>query len=447
MNDKHRKYAIMKILAIFVTVLLSGCINQIDTEEPKELMSIIINESNATVKVDETFQLTITKNPDDTDDVLIFESLSPLVAIVTQEGLITGVSEGVAVIYVHNEKSTVYDSVSVVVTKEVIEQPDPVYYSNPVVNFRVSPDPSIIKHEGVFYAFVTGVNSKIMTSTDLINWENTNVAVILSRPTWATKNAGVWAPDIVKIGDEFIMYYAASVWDDPNPGIGYATAPHPLGPWTDHGKMFLSLEIGVHNSIDPAVFQAEDGKVYMIWGSFRGLYGIELEADGKSLKGGIEGARDNKVLLAGFETTQQWNETTYEAPYVIYRNGYYYLFSSTGLCCEGLNSTYAVRVARSANPLGPYVDSLGRSMLDGNRGHHVLNGTNRMIGPGHNSIVTDDNGDDWILYHVWDNKNLDNIAPYRMMAIDKLVWDEFGWPSVQNRMPSIRAVVPYIKKD
>src|SRR5690606_7664996 len=142
------------------------------------------------------------------------------------------------------------------------------------------------------------------------------------------------------------------------PGVGVATADHPVGPWTDQGKLFTSSEIGVNNSIDPNVFFDEDGKLYMVWGSFRGIYGIELTEDGLGLKGGLEYAKENKVHLAGTPTASPFSTQTYEGAYVIYRNGYYYMFLSTGTCCNGHNSTYNVRVGRSADPLGTYVDHL-----------------------------------------------------------------------------------------
>ena len=294
-----------------------------------------------------------------------------------------------------------------------------VYYRNPVAGWRSSADPSVIRYEGVYYAYVTSAQSPIMKSVDLVNWEDTDTVIFPSGPPkWGdgydkvgTRNEGVWAPDVVKLGDGFVFYYAHSVWGDENPGIGYATAPHPLGPWTHRGKLFRSLEIGVNNSIDPAVFTDQDGKVYMIWGSFRGLYGVELTADGMGLMGGIDAAKKNKVLIAGMDTEEPWNVGTYEAPYVIYRKGYYYLFVSTGLCCEGLSSTYEVKVSRSRNPLGPYTDDLGRDMRGTNRGYSVIRGSGKFVGTGHNSIATDDAGQDWLVYHAWENIN--GTSPYR----------------------------------
>ena len=54
----------------------------------------------------------------------------------------------------------------------------------------------------------------------------------------------------------------------------------------------------------------------MIWGSFRGLYGVELTSDGLALKDG-ENAKDTKVHIAGYDTSTGWNGSTYEGAYVI----------------------------------------------------------------------------------------------------------------------------------
>lgn len=128
-------------------------------------------------------------------------------------------------------------------------------------------------------------------------------------------------------------------------GIGCATADKPEGPFTDHGKMFRSNEINVQNSIDP--FYIEDGgKKYLFWGSFRGIYGIELSDDGLSVR---KGAKLRRV--AG---------TAYEGTYIHKKDGYYYFFASIGTCCEGLKSTYTTVVGRSKKLFGPYVDKMVR---------------------------------------------------------------------------------------
>lgn len=330
-------------------------------------------------------------------------------------------------------------------------------YTNPVFE-PIFADPSVIRDEdGTFYAYGTQDYGQwgevyetkygpILKSTNLVDWEFAgSVFTLANRPTWGTPNAGIWAPDVVKIKDKYLYYYSLSKWGDPNPGIGVATASSPLGPWTDHGKLFDSQSIGVNNSIDPTVFQDDEGHVFMIWGSFRGLYGIELTDDGLALKGG----KETIVHIGGLDTSTPWNGATYEGSYILKKDGFYYLFVSSGTCCNGFDSTYNVRVARSTNPLGPYYDDQGRSMLGTSRGYQVLTGSSFFVGPGHNAIVMDDAGDYWIIYHAYDTSEPEKLGytNRRSLMLDKLVWTSDGWPSVSGLMPSNTPKErPYIKK-
>lgn len=312
----------------------------------------------------------------------------------------------------------------------------PVYYRNPILAMDCA-DPHIIEHEGAYYIFSTGLN--ISKSVDCVHWERVGNMGI--SPNWGTSGAGNWAPDVIKLGNKFLVYYSRSTWGDANPGVGVASADHPLGPWTDHGCLFLSKEIGVDNSIDPGAFVGQDGKVYLVWGSFRGIFGVQLSDDGLSLYNGLDYAKENKVLLAG--KVGEWDGATFEGAYVIYKDGYYYLFGSSGNCCDGLKSTYNVRVGRSRNPLGPYEDSKGNSMVGRNVGHQVIQGSATLVGPGHNSILIDDAGDYWLVYHVW--QDVDGVGKGRYLAIDQLIWDKDGWCAVKNAMPSSKKTVgPYI---
>ena len=177
-------------------------------------------------------------------------------------------------------------------------------YKNPVVNYSL-PDPSVIRAEdGYFYLYATEDirNLPIHRSKDLIKWESVGTAFTdETRPTFEPKG-NLWAPDINKIGDKYVLYYSMSCWGGEwTCGIGVATADKPEGPFVDHGMMFRSNEIGVQNSIDP--FYIEDGgRKYLFWGSFRGIYGIELTADGLKVKSGAD-----KKQIAG---------TAYEGTYI-----------------------------------------------------------------------------------------------------------------------------------
>ncbi|MCW3788027.1 family 43 glycosylhydrolase [Plebeiibacterium sediminum] len=302
-------------------------------------------------------------------------------------------------------------------------------YNNPVIN-RSLPDPTIVKAEdGSFYLYATEDvrNVPIYRSEDLIHWKFRGTAFTdETRPDFEPK-AGIWAPDINLIDGKYVMYYSMSVWGGEwTCGIGVATSNHPEGPFTDQGKLFRSNEIDVQNSIDPFYID-DNGNKYLFWGSFRGIYAIELSADGLSLKEGAE-----LIQIAG---------TAYEGTYIHKRDGYYYMFASTGTCCEGVNSTYTTVVGRSEELLGPYVDREGLPMMDNH--HEILIKKNeRFVGTGHNSeIVTDDEGADWVFYHAVDMKN----PAGRVLMLDKIEWVN-GWPEVKGNTPGINNLnIPIFK--
>lgn len=299
-------------------------------------------------------------------------------------------------------------------------------YTNPV--FRADfPDPSVQRGlDGYFYAYATGPNC--LKSKDLVTWQG--VSRVIDRPTWndstyvdsqgnkKTDYYSFWACDVSRVENKYVMYYACALWGNGSrTGIGVATGDA-LSKFTDKGKMFRSTEIGVENSIDPVYWEEKDKK-YLAWGSFNGIYISELTEDGLKLKN-----PSNKTMIAG---------TAFEGAMIHKRGNYYYLICSVGSCCDGVNSTYHAVVGRSTKLMGPYVDKNGGKMLD-NRYTTIIKANSRWRAPGHNSeIITDDNGDDWLLYHAIDTEAPDDG---RMMLLDKIVWDADGWPSVNDGTPS-----------
>jgi arabinan endo-1,5-alpha-L-arabinosidase len=308
-------------------------------------------------------------------------------------------------------------------------------YRNPVLAIS-TPDPTVVRvHDGSFYLYATEdiSNTPIHHSTDLVHWEFVGTAFTNdTRPTFEP-GGGLWAPDINYINEKYVLYYSMSVWGGgATCGIGAAVADSPRGPFTDKGELLRSNTIGVHNSIDPFYFE-DDGKKYLFWGSFCGIYGIELEDDGLSLKAGA-----NKFQIAGSQTNHNFDIESIEGTCIYKRDNYYYCFGSTGSCCEGANSTYKVVVGRSESLRGPYLAKDGGSMFD-NHYEIVLQGNAAFAGPGHNTeIITDDEGNDWLLYHAYRKTN---SQAGRLLCMDKIVWTD-GWPAVAGLEPSNEAAVP-----
>ncbi|MDT8432348.1 MAG: family 43 glycosylhydrolase, partial [Bacteroidales bacterium] len=115
-----------------------------------------------------------------------------------------------------------------------------------------------------------------------------------------------------------------------------------------------------------------------------------------------------------------------EAPFIVKKDGYYYLFVSFDLCCRGARSTYNVRVGRSESITGPYLDRDGVSMEQGG-GTLVVEGDENYYGVGHNSVYQFDDG--WYMYsHGYDRHH--NGRP--RLVIHRVHWDAEGWPGVEE---------------
>ena len=318
--------------------------------------------------------------------------------------------------------------------QEKPQPPDPgvTEYTNPVFE-PVMADPTVLDNrarDGYFYTYATqddwGSGQRlvpILRSTDLVSWEDVGNA-FRTKPSWS--NGGVWAPDIKFHHGKYYLYYSLSIWADPNPGLGVAVSDTPYGPFIDKGKILDSKNSGVPNSIDPYFFTDKDGQSYIFWGSFHGLYGVPMEADG------ITARLSEKFRFAG---------NAFEAPYIFIKNGYYYFLGSVGSCCDGSRSSYHVTVARSRSLKGPYLDINGNDIMhandwgygENNKSVNALYAGRNNKGPGHNSeIIQDDDGQDWILYHAIEqsNPNLPNGASRRPLFVDKVIWDDNGWPKI-----------------
>jgi arabinan endo-1,5-alpha-L-arabinosidase len=305
-------------------------------------------------------------------------------------------------------------------------------YRNPVFEPDLA-DPTWIRTgDGWFYAYGTENTWEtghqvvpVARSRDLVNWSYVGEA-FEKKPDW--KDGWIWAPEIASLGGKYVLYYAFSLWGDPNPAIGVATSDRPEGPFTDHGRLLDSESMDVVNSIDPSIYK-EDGSIYLIWGSLGGgIHGIGLSADGRSITG-------EKFPLAG---------TSFEAPYIFRKDGYYYLFLSTATCCEGAGSLYRVVVGRSEDLRGPYRTINGHDLLGYNNGWLppavdlidgvILAGNATFAGPGHNGqIFTDDGGQDWFIYHAIERSDpyLPVGATRRPLCIDPIEWVE-GWPVING---------------
>jgi len=162
--------------------------------------------------------------------------------------------------------------------------------------------------------------------------------------------ASTWAPDISRFNGKTNVFYCVSTFGSTKSAIGLAQATSmATGDWIDKGIIVSSVAGASVNAIDPSFVTSTSGTPFLTYGSWgNGIYITQLnsstlKATGNSYRiatagGGLEGAN------------------------IVYNGGYYYLFASKGLCCQGANSTYKIVYGRSTSITGPYLDKNGVDM-------------------------------------------------------------------------------------
>ncbi len=211
------------------------------------------------------------------------------------------------------------------------------------------------------------------------------------------------------------------------------------------------------HAIDPAVFYDDNGKLWMIYGSWSGgIYALELDE--------TTGLRDYTVnYTSDFEDKQKsvtsdpyfgkkiagGHYVSGEGPYIEKIGNYYYLFMSYGFYAP--NGGYNMRIFRSTSPDGPYVDTTGKDAIftEGKpnfianytddksaltvdqidtRGMRLMtfyqwdHMTTGEVAQGHNSAIVD--GDRaYVIYHTKFNNN----TAEHQLRVHELFQNKNGW--------------------
>lgn len=314
-------------------------------------------------------------------------------------------------------------------------------YTNPVSSSFADTyaDPAVIHgKDGWWYAYATAdplrsggpsALGHIARTRDWVNWDYVGpIFTNDTRPTWATADAGLWAPDIRYIQGRYVMYFTVTdttLNSGGDSAIGVATSDSPAGPFIPTDAPIIAPRgPGGGNyfwTFDPSGFTDTDGNQYLYWGSYYGgVHVTRTTPDG---------------LTAVGEPTQVGAWDRYEGSYVVEHDGWYYLMASSANCCAGPSTGYSVFVGRSRSPMGPFLDKDGRDMNASVTGGTLVvtqNG-NTWIGAGHNAMFTDATGRDWLLYHAIDRNQPWLNEPFginrRPMLTDRVDWVN-GWPVV-----------------
>jgi len=298
-------------------------------------------------------------------------------------------------------------------------------YSNPVIAGDY-PDPSIIRTGDDYWATATGSEwapvYPILHSHDLVNWKLVG-SVFPDPPSWA--EGSFWAPEISEYKGKFYVFYTARKRGGPL-CVASASSDAPAGPYHDNGPLMCQED----GSIDAFPVIDENGVRYLIWkedGNSRNqptpLWAQPLSEDGTTLIG------EPKEILRNERTS--WEGGVVEGPFVLRRNGHFYIFYSGNACC-GLKCNYALGVARSEKLLGPYEKSPRNPLVRSNSTWKC---------PGHGSVVTDQQGRTFLLYHAYGAR--DFIFVGREAVLDEISWGADNWPTINgNNGVSVRAISP-----
>lgn len=278
-------------------------------------------------------------------------------------------------------------------------------------------DPGIIKEGSLWWSPHTGPGISMKYSSDGKAWTEGTPIFSSELSWWRTyaPNMGkndVWAPDIKYYNGRYWMYYSVSQFKTNNSAIGLTSCSSiAKGDWRDDG-MVISSASGTtnYNAIDPNITFDASGTPWLAFGSwFDGIHIVKLNTTTMKPTGSI--------YKIGYKSGGM------EGASVVYNNGYYYLFASYGVCCEGVNSTYKIGYGRATSITGPYYDKNGVKMTDG--GYSLLDGGNtRWIGPGGQTIYK--NGSSWLIArHAYDANN-NGTATF---LISDLYFDSNKWPT------------------
>lgn len=325
----------------------------------------------------------------------------------------------------------------------------PSTYENPVLA-QDFPDPTVIEGaDGAYYAYATetasgGVftNIQVARSRDLVNWSSRQEALPGGVP-WAQQNRSYWAPHVVYAPEQeqYVMYHSARHDDTGGHCLSVAVSSSPLGPFeADEEPLKCGPGFQV---IDAMAFDdPESGKKLLYWGSEGQPIRVqELSDDRRAFASGTE---PQPVLQPAL---QEPYGGLIEGAWVIHRDDTYYLFYSGDNCC-GPQAHYAVMVARSDSPFGPF-ERLGET--EGRSSSVILQANSTWKAPGHPSVLQDARGEDWMFYHAINrdrptrDPGFGNGAVWdrRVMMADRIVYQN-DWPRIEGRVPSETAERPAV---
>jgi len=300
------------------------------------------------------------------------------------------------------------------------------------------PDPFVVANGGEFIAYATndGINLPMLVSRDLVTWTpvgDTAGKRLDGMPVLApwVKAGRTWAPEVMRVGNRWLLYYTASHRGKNVQCIGVASADNPRGPFRDSSAEPMLCQFELGGTIDANPFRDADGKLYLYYksdgnavGKGTAIWGQQMTADGLKVIGApVEMSKDDK----------KWEMKVVEAPTMVRSPTGYAMFYSAGYYgwnAEDRISPYSMGYASCAGPLGPCKDAPENPILHSFRDREA----GCLSGPGHQSIFQA-GGRSFITFHAWAaTSGCRKLEDERYLYVAPLFWKD-GKPQLA---PSLR---------
>ena len=241
------------------------------------------------------------------------------------------------------------------------------------------------------------------SSKDLITWKKHSHVLDIKDVSWGA--FAIWAPATMYANGKYYLFFGANdiQSDKEYGGIGVAIADKPEGPYKDAlGKPLIDKFHNGAQPIDQFVFRDDDGQFYIYYGGWRHCNMAKLSKDLLSIVPFEDGTSFKEI------TPEQY----VEGPFMVKRNGKYYLMWSEG---GWTGPNYSVAYAMADSPYGPF-KRIGKILQQDPK---------VATGAGHHSVIHIPGTDDWII--VYHRRPLgDKNGNHRETCMDKLVFNPDG---------------------
>ncbi|MDO3409102.1 family 43 glycosylhydrolase [Saccharibacillus sp. CPCC 101409] len=315
-------------------------------------------------------------------------------------------------------------------------------YANPLIEQRA--DPFIVKHDDGYYYFTASVPEydriELRRSRTLEGLRTAEPAAIWRKPAEGPMSANIWAPELHRIDGKWYVYFAAAHTAETRDGLFdhrmYALeneSENPLeGRWTEKGQVITAWE---SFALDATSFEHR-GKRYYLWAQKdpdiegnSNLYLSEME-NGWTLKG-------PQVMIATPE--YEWEKIGFlvnEGPAVLIRGGKVWVSFSASATdhhyCMGLLAADADADLLDPASWAKLPEPVFRTSEK-----------NGQYGPGHNSFTVGEHGEDLLVYHARNYKEIEGdplYDPNRHTRVQRFGWNEGGTPEFGAPVPDKRIV-------